>query len=102
MKDKIVYWDSENNIHLNSYKRILMNRKQYEDELERRQEEHLKKVHQQAGKYVIMMVLFHITNLFLLYLLVEYVHLWYLTAQVIISILLTIVSYLISWRIFVD
>ena len=61
-----------------------------------------KNIHWQAGKYAIMVASLFLANLFLLYVLVKYVHLWYLAAQVIITILLTVISYLVSRRIFAN
>jgi len=58
------------------------------------------KIHREAGEYAVMMVSLFVANLLLLYILVEYVHLWYLAAQVIITTLLTVISYLVSRRIF--
>mgnify|MGYP001560508819 CR=1 FL=1 len=54
----------------------------------------------QAFKYSIMLASFFTANLILLYVLVEYGHLWYLAAQVVIAIPLSVVSYLLSRRIF--
>ncbi len=61
-----------------------------------------KNIHWQAGKYAAMMVSLFVANLLLLYVLVEYAHLWYLIAQVIVTILLTVISYLVSRRIFAN
>lgn len=62
----------------------------------------IKNIHWQASQYVVMTVSLFITNLLLLYVLVEYARLWYLAAQVIVTILLTIVSYFVSRRIFTN
>ncbi len=59
-------------------------------------------IYPQVGKYTVLMVSFFVANLFLLYVLVEYAHLWYLAAQVIVTILLTAISYLASRRIFAN
>lgn len=64
------------------------------------QDKDTNRIHRQAGAYVVMAACLFIANLLLLYLLVEYVKLWYLVAQVIVTILLTIVSYFITSRIF--
>ncbi|MFH1990495.1 MAG: GtrA family protein [Patescibacteria group bacterium] len=61
-----------------------------------------KNIHRQAGKYALLVISLFIANLFLLYILVEYAHLWYLAAQVIVTILLTVISYLVSRRIFTN
>lgn len=53
-------------------------------------------LHQQIGIYVCMVTGFYISNSVLLYALVEYARLWYLFAQVLISLLLTVVSFAIS------
>ena len=54
----------------------------------------------QAIKYFTMALGLLITNNGLLYLLVEYVGLWYITAQIVLTIVLTIVSFIITRRIF--
>lgn len=59
-------------------------------------------IHWQAGKFTVMKIAFLFSNTFLLYALVEYLNLWYLLAQLIASILLTGIGYLISRRIFAD
>ncbi len=61
-----------------------------------------KNIHWQASKYAVMTVFLFVANLFLLYVLVEYARLWYLAAQIIVTILLTAISYLISRRIFAN
>ncbi len=61
-----------------------------------------KDIYRQLGKYAIMTTAFFIINLVLLYILVEYVHLWYLLAQFFITVLLTATSYLVSKLIFTD
>jgi dolichol-phosphate mannosyltransferase len=57
-------------------------------------------VRQQASKYLGLAITLHILNLLLLYSLVEYIHLWYLAAQAIVSAVLTVISYFASRRIF--
>ncbi len=57
-------------------------------------------IHEQAGKYAIMVAALFMANLLLLYLLVEYARLWYLAAQVIVTVFLTVISYSVSRRIF--
>ncbi|MBU2265109.1 GtrA family protein, partial [Patescibacteria group bacterium] len=59
-------------------------------------------IHRQAFKYAIMVTSLFLANLLFLYMLVEYARLWYLVAQVIATILLTIISYLVSRRIFIN
>lgn len=50
--------------------------------------------------YSVMVSCFYVSNAALLYLLVEYLGYWYMFAQFLISVLLTVVSFLISRRIF--
>jgi len=57
-------------------------------------------IQKQVGKYVVMVMFLFVANLLLLHTLVEYAHLWYMKAQAIVTIVLTLVSYLISKRIF--
>jgi len=59
-------------------------------------------IHLQAGKYALLALLLFVANLALLHALVEYAHLWYLTAQAIATVPLTVVSYLVSRRIFAN
>lgn len=59
-------------------------------------------IHRQAGKYVAMVAGLLVMNALMLYVLVEFVHLWYLAAQVIVTVLLTAASYLASRRIFAN
>lgn len=54
----------------------------------------------QASAYAVLFVFISLSNLFLLYVLVEYVHLMYLVAQVPVTIVLTIISYVVTARIF--
>ena len=57
-------------------------------------------VGRQVVLYALMVTTFYFSNAVLLYLLVEYLGLWYMYAQVLISILLTIASFLISRQLF--
>ena len=57
-------------------------------------------VGRQVALYAMMVTTFYFSNAVLLYLFVEYLGLWYMLAQAIISVLLTIVSFLISRRLF--
>lgn len=59
-------------------------------------------IRRQAGKYAFMAAGITISNLILLYGLVEYLKLWYLTAQVIATAVLTTISYFVTSRIFSD
>jgi dolichol-phosphate mannosyltransferase len=59
-----------------------------------------KRIRRQASQYVILVGSIFVANLGLLYILVEYTHLHYLIAQVIVTGILTIISYLVSQRIF--
>ncbi|TSC81809.1 MAG: dolichol-phosphate mannosyltransferase [Parcubacteria group bacterium Gr01-1014_20] len=54
----------------------------------------------QAGRYAIMFGGLFVANLTLLYVLVEYAHIHYFVAQVMITTLLTTVSYILSRQIF--
>jgi dolichol-phosphate mannosyltransferase len=57
-------------------------------------------VHREAMKYGVMAALFIILNLVFLYALVEWGGLWYLAAQVLVTVVLTISSFFLSRRIF--
>lgn len=57
-------------------------------------------VGRQLALYVAMTVSFLIGNTLLLYLMVEYLHLWYIGAQVILTIVISVLSFIISGRIF--
>jgi len=59
-------------------------------------------IRRQAFKYVIMFASLFLANLILLYALVEYAHLWYVTAQAMVTISLSAISYLVSRRIFAN
>lgn len=61
-----------------------------------------KDIYSQISKYAIMTIAIFIINLLLLYVLVEYVHFWYLFAQLLITILLTVMSYFVSRLIFTN
>ncbi len=54
----------------------------------------------QAVSYAVMAAVLFVSNLLLLYALVEYVHIWYLGAQVIVTVVLTVASYFVTRRIF--
>ncbi len=62
----------------------------------------IKNVYRQVVKYLALAVAIFTFNLILLYIIVEYAHLQYLLAQFLITILLTIISYLASRLIFVN
>ena len=57
-------------------------------------------VGRQLVLYVAMTVSFLIGNTVFLYLMVEYMHMWYITAQVILTIIISTLSFIISGRIF--
>ncbi|MBX4205481.1 MAG: GtrA family protein [Candidatus Doudnabacteria bacterium] len=57
-------------------------------------------LHRQAGAYLSMAIGLFLANLLLLYVLVEYLRLWYMGAQVIVTVILTVASYFITSRIF--
>ncbi len=50
--------------------------------------------------YFVMTTSFLIGNTILLYLMVQYLHMWYIGAQVILTVVISIVSFIISGRIF--
>lgn len=58
------------------------------------------KVHKQATLYFAMGAVFMPANAGLLYVLVEYLHIYYMLAQVILTILFSIASYFITQKIF--
>jgi dolichol-phosphate mannosyltransferase len=60
----------------------------------------LQGVHKEAGKYATLAGALFVLNVALLYALVEYAHLWYLAAQVIVTIVLTIISFFATRWIF--
>ncbi|MFA6099052.1 MAG: GtrA family protein [Patescibacteria group bacterium] len=64
---------------------------------ENKTSDHLKR---QAGAYALFMIFVALANLGLLYALVDQAHFHHLVAQVIVTIVLTVVSYFISRRIF--
>ena len=57
-------------------------------------------VHRQVMLYVAMAVSFLIGNTLFLYLMVQYLHMWYIGAQVILTVIISILSFIISGRIF--
>jgi putative flippase GtrA len=57
-------------------------------------------VRQQAGRYAVLAITLALTNLLALYVLVEYAKLWYLGVQAVLTISLTVVSYLVTRKIF--
>ncbi len=59
-----------------------------------------KHIHKQAVKYFLLALFQFTTNLVLLNRLVECLHLWYLVAQAIVTVILTITSFIISKKIF--
>lgn len=59
-----------------------------------------KKVHQQMFWYLIMCIVFFLANTGFLYLLVDVMHLWYIHAQIILTIILSIISYFLTKTIF--
>ena len=54
----------------------------------------------QMALYISMMVSFLAANAALLFLLVEYLHLWYVAAQAILTVIISVLSFIISGRIF--
>lgn len=59
-----------------------------------------KNIRRQVSSYAVMAATLFVANLILLYALVEYVHIWYLGAQVLVTFVLTAASYLVTSRIF--
>ena len=59
-----------------------------------------KNIRGQAGKYAVLCVSLFSLNLAFLYALTEYVHLWYIAAQIPTSAVLTATSYYFSQKIF--
>jgi len=64
----------------------------------RNKETHM--VGRQLALYVVMMVSFLVGNAVFLYLMVEYLHMWYIAAQVILTAVISALSFIISGRIF--
>ena len=58
------------------------------------------RVARQMAQYVTMIATLFVLNLVILYVLVEYAHLWYMTAQVISTLLVTTISFFWQKRIF--
>ncbi|PIT88747.1 MAG: hypothetical protein COU29_00670 [Candidatus Magasanikbacteria bacterium CG10_big_fil_rev_8_21_14_0_10_36_32] len=61
-----------------------------------------KNVRRQMIIYTTMWILFLAANLLLLYVMVEYAHFWYLAAQAIITVVLTVTSYFATKKIFAN
>lgn len=57
-------------------------------------------VGRQLVLYVVMTICFLIGNTGFLYLMVQYLHMWYIGAQVILTVVISILSFIISGRIF--
>ncbi len=57
-------------------------------------------VGRQLVLYVGMTVSFMVGNTVFLYLMVEYLHMWYIGAQVILTVIISVLSFIISGRIF--
>ena len=57
-------------------------------------------VGRQLMLYVAMIVSFLVGNAVLLYLMVQYLHMWYIGAQMILTVVISILSFFISGRIF--
>ncbi len=62
----------------------------------------LRNVRRQMGFYGLLMAALFFLNTALLYVLVEYAHLWYLGAQVIVTVVLTVISFVVSRVIFAE
>lgn len=59
-------------------------------------------VQQQIKRYATMTAILFIINIMFLYALVEYLHIWYIAAQVIVTAILIPISFIVSRRIFAD
>lgn len=64
------------------------------------QNKNTKVVHRQILLYVAMTISFLIGNTLFLYLMVQYLHMWYIGAQMILTVVFSILSFVISGRIF--
>jgi putative flippase GtrA len=64
------------------------------------QDKDLDVIHRQIMLYVTMSVSFIIVNSIFLYLMVQHLHMWYITAQMILTVVLTIVSFILCQKIF--
>ena len=62
----------------------------------------IKYMPRQINLYAVMVAVMFLLNVIFLYLLVEYLHLWYIPAQVIASIAIGVISFVASRRIFAD
>lgn len=60
----------------------------------------LKNTHVEAGKYILLGCILLILNTTLLFVFVEYLHLWYMLAQLIVTVIITIISYIFARSIF--
>jgi dolichol-phosphate mannosyltransferase len=58
-------------------------------------------VGRQIVMYIIMSVLFVVGNALSLYLMVQCLHMWYIGAQMILTVVITVISFVISRRIFI-
>lgn len=56
------------------------------------------RIHEQAVKYLLLQLGNLATNTALLYLFVEYAHLWYITAQLLVSLILAVATFIIIRR----
>ena len=57
-------------------------------------------VGRQIVLYVVMTVSFFVGNTISLYIMVQYLHVWYIGAQIILTVMISILSFIISKRIF--
>lgn len=64
------------------------------------QNKEMQMVGHQLALYLIMTASFLIGNTIFLYLMVQYLHLWYIGAQIILTVVISILSFFISRRIF--
>ena len=57
-------------------------------------------VRRQIILYIVMTISFLVGNTLLLYLMVQYLHMWYIGAQMILTLVISILSFIISGKIF--
>lgn len=63
-------------------------------------EKSMKAVPRQAGKYVAMVTTFYVTGAVSMYVMVEWLHIWYMYAQVILTVIISIISFVVTKWIF--
>lgn len=63
-------------------------------------EKNVKNVPMQAGKYVIMVTSFYLIGAVLMYIMVEWLKIWYMYAQVILTVIISAISFVVTRWIF--